>query len=112
MRASWLVVVPLLAMTALPAQAATVRVVTVGSTFLPSEVAVARGDTFELTNLDVLPHNVTSVARTRRGALLFSSATIDAGKTAPIRGLSALKPGSYAFLCTLHPRMRGLLIVR
>lgn len=112
MRASCLVVIPLLAVTALPAQAATARVVSVGLTFLPSEVSVARGDTFELTNVDAFPHNITSVARTRRGALLFSSATIDVGQTAPVRGLSALRAGSYAFLCTVHPRMRGVLTVR
>ena len=112
MRASWLLVVPLVVATAVPAHAAPVRVVTLGLTFAPETVEIARGDTLELINLEMPVHNVTSTVRSKKGVLLFSSPTVGAGQTAVVRGVQSLKPGGYSFLCSVHPEMRGLLVVR
>lgn len=113
MRLGWLVAALLLVVgSALPAEAAPARVASVGFTFAPATVEIARGDTLDLVNLDVPVHNVTSLARTKKGALLFSSPTVGAGMTATVRGVPALKIGSYSYLCTVHPQMRGVLAVR
>lgn len=97
-----------------PAQAAnpSVRVLTANLSFAPASIEITPGDTLALTNLEPPPHNVVSVARTRGGAPLFASATIGVGETTMVLGLENLLPGSYAFLCSVHPQMRGILDVR
>jgi plastocyanin len=56
-------------------------------------------------------HNVTSTANGPDGKALFRSATIGSGST-PVNGTQFLAPGSYSFICTVHPTtMSGNLVV-
>lgn len=100
---------------ALPASASTPvtvpRVVAADLSFFPSSVAISRGGSLVFTNLDTAPHNVTSLV-SRRGRLLFSSVTAGTGATVVVSGTAHLRPGFYAFLCTVHPQMRGELQVQ
>ena len=92
-------------------QAATNYVVSEANRFAPEQVSIARGDSLELVNVDVAPHNVVS-KQAKNGKLLFTSDTITAGQTAVVKGVEALAPGSYAFYCSIHPQMLGTLAVR
>ncbi len=57
------------------------------------------------------PHNVRST-QSSGGGLLFSSDTISTGTT-PVDGTQDLAPGTYPFVCTIHPtQMKADLVVR
>ena len=88
----------------------------------PLAVSV-QGQSLLLVNGDVAPHNVVSRATTLKRVKvgtryrtvrtrLFASADVDLGGTADVVGVSRLKPGSYAFLCSIHPNMTGTLEVQ
>lgn len=84
--------------------------------FLPRQVVVAQGQGLDLYSLDVLPHDVTSVATDAENFPLFGSDAInydDTVKDGPARvnGVEGLAPGAYPFLCTIHPQMGGTLTV-
>jgi plastocyanin len=56
-------------------------------------------------------HNVTATAKGPDGKALFRTATINGG-TVPVGGTQYLAPGSYPFICTVHPTtMTGDLVV-
>jgi plastocyanin len=83
--------------------AATVHTVTIdGFAFKPSSVVVKEGDTVVWRNDDPVPHTATA-----------KEAGLDSGDIAA--GASyrfvARKKGRFAYLCTLHPIMKGELIV-
>lgn len=97
--------------------------------FLPPVVVIAEGEGITYANSDVAPHNfVAEDAFVPRKAAkksrwcssfdpgkcpLFWSPTITTGETTEVEGLAAVKAGDqYAFFCTLHPNMKGTLIVR
>jgi plastocyanin len=42
---------------------------------------------------------------------LFWSPLVGLSQTTPVLGVSGLKPGTYSFYCTLHPGMKGKLVV-
>ncbi len=94
-----------------PAAAATTTVVTAGLQFIPSQISIAQGDGVTMLNLDMAPHNLIS-RQTRKGALLFGSATVGAGQQAVVRGVEKLALGAYPFYCSVHPMMLGTLAVR
>jgi len=90
-----------------PAQAAgTATVTTVGFSFVPAALSIARGDSLLLDNADVAPHNISSVDPT-----LFRSADVQPGATGEVVGVPDLEEGQYPFYCELHPWMRGVLDV-
>jgi plastocyanin len=67
----------------------------------PPTLTVKQGDAVTWVNHDPYPHTVTS-----RGA--FDSKDIPAdGKWTYV----ARKPGRYDYICTLHPNMKGTLVV-
>ena len=68
----------------------------------PETVTVKRGETVAWVNKDPFPHTVTA-----KGA--FDSREIAAGKTWKF---TPRKAGEYAYICTLHPTMKGTLIVQ
>src|SRR5215468_233026 len=86
---------------ALAAKPATHTVVIEGVRFEPETITVARGDTVIWLNKDPFPHTVTA-----KGA--FDSRDIAAGKSWRWK---ASKAGEYAYTCTLHPNMKGMLKV-
>ena len=85
------------------AEAAAVHVVTIdGFAFKPPTITVKRGDTIEWQNADPVPHTATA-----------KEAGLDSGPI-PANGryrFIAAKKGRFAYACTLHPIMKGELIV-
>jgi len=72
--------------------------------FLPSALTVAPGTTIRVSNQDRAPHTVTANDRS------FDSGTIAGGQRGEITAPRA--PGTYPYICTLHPEMTGTLIVQ
>ena len=71
--------------------------------FQPMAVTVPVGSTVTWKNLDGEPHTVTSVD----GA--FRSGALDEGDSFSFR---FTRPGVYAYLCTIHPRMTATITVK
>ena len=74
-----------------------------GMRFIPQTVEVKRGDTVVWRNKDPFPHTATA---SRGGP---ASPAIAAGASWTYE---ATQRGSYAYLCTLHTTMTGLLVVK
>jgi plastocyanin/glucose/arabinose dehydrogenase len=97
---------------AAPAHAARAVVHTSLQHYVPSQVVVDRGGSLTHTNVDIAPHNVVSTARdAATGEPLFSSGPPQGIGAYEVEGVSSLAPGSYGFICTIHPPMRGTLTV-
>jgi plastocyanin len=77
--------------------------------FAPTRTVVRRGALVVFKNRDRAPHNVTSFAR-RSGRRLFASRTVGFRGRTTFRAPAAR--GTYRFFCTVHPNMRGKLVVR
>jgi len=71
--------------------------------FAPTSLTVAAGSTVTWTNRDDEPHTVASEGG------LFRSAALDTNESFSFR---FDKPGTYHYLCTIHPRMVGTIVVR
>jgi polyvinyl alcohol dehydrogenase (cytochrome) len=78
----------------------------------PAIVAFAGGK-LSFTNLDVVQHDVTSDDRGPDGRPLFHSKLVGLGEAASVDGVDKLQSGkSYGFFCSVHPGMRGTLVVQ
>ena len=75
--------------------------------FEPATVTVNVGDTVEWKNDDIVPHTATADGEAQKP--VFDSGTIQTGAT--WRYLARNK-GTYNYTCTLHPNMKGELIVQ
>ena len=84
------------------AAGATHTIVIEGVKFEPEALTVNRGDTVVWVNKDPFPHTVTA-----KGS--FDSHDIAAGKSWKY---TPSKAGEYAYVCTLHPNMKGTLTVK
>ena len=71
--------------------------------FVPERLEVAAGDRITWTNKDFVPHSVTAKASA------IESGDLTEGKTF---SYVAGKPGEIAYICRLHPVMRGTIVVR
>jgi plastocyanin len=69
--------------------------------FAPATLKVKRGDTVVWTNRDPFPHTATAAG-------IFDSKPIDEGRTFRWR---ADRAGTIAYVCSLHPTMKGTLEV-
>lgn len=71
--------------------------------FEPAELVVKRGSRIVWVNRDLFPHTATAADKT------FDSGTIaaDASWT-----YAATQPGTHAYVCSLHPTMKGKLTVQ
>lgn len=70
--------------------------------FKPASLTVARGTRVTFSNTDGAPHTAT-----RAGS--FDTGTLRSGRSASVRfGRS----GTFAYKCTIHPSMRGKIVVR
>jgi len=104
------------------------RVISEGFRYLPGDdafpvptLSVPEGGSLEYTNLERFlfptPHSVTD-ARCYDDPSIpaceprFDSGLISSPVTVDVAGVSALDPGAYPFYCTLHPEMRGTLVVQ
>jgi len=71
-------------------------------TFTPQQITVKAGDTVTWTNHDDIPHTVTSKTQA------FRSKAMD---TDDKFSFTFTTPGSYAYFCSLHPHMTGVVVV-
>jgi plastocyanin len=71
--------------------------------FHPMALTVPVGATVSWKNLDGEPHTVTSTDGS------FRSEALDQGDTYRVR---FSKPGTYKYICTIHPRMVASITVR
>ena len=127
-------VLPLVACLVLIAPSAKAAVAVTGPAgflagFVPPIVVVAPGEGITYVNGDIAPHNFVAyeVYMNKKQAKkapwcsgfdkgkcpLFWSQTISLGKSTEVLGLENVESGkSYGFYCSLHPGMKGTLIVR
>jgi plastocyanin len=70
--------------------------------FEPANLAIAVGKTVQFINLDEEPHTATAT----EGA--FDSKALDTHQT---WNYTATKPGTYPYICSIHPFMKGTLTV-
>ena len=70
--------------------------------FSPAEVFASRGDTITWINKDIVDHNVTEEKSKE-----WSSSVLSPGKS-----WSLIVAESADYLCTIHPVMKGKLIVK
>jgi plastocyanin len=71
--------------------------------YLPATLEVARGETVEWKNDDLTPHTATSMAKQ------FDSGPINPGAS---WRHTFTEEGDFAYLCTFHPEMKGVIMVR
>ncbi|MGW7456312.1 cupredoxin domain-containing protein [Streptomyces sp. NPDC054797] len=81
-----------------------VRIVIQNFTFSPADLQVPPGAKVTVVNQDSASHTVTAT-----GDKAFDTGTIRAGATATFTAPST--PGSYSYLCSIHPNMKGTLTV-
>lgn len=72
-----------------------------GTRYDPATLTVKRGATVAFVNKDPFPHTATAPGT-------FDSQEIAAGKT---WSYNATKAGRFDYICTLHPNMKGTLVV-
>jgi len=85
------------------AAAPVVQTVTIdGFEFHPPSVTVNRGDVVVWRNNDPVPHTATA-----------KEAGLDSGEVAANASFrfTAARAGRFEYVCTLHPTMKGLLVV-
>ncbi len=86
-----------------PAEGRTHSVTIEGVAFHPETLRVHPGDRIVWTNRDPFPHTVTAVSQ------LFDSKPVAAeGSWTYV----ASKRGEYPYACTLHPTMKGKIVVQ
>jgi plastocyanin len=84
------------------AAAATHTVKIEGMKYVPETITVKRGDKVVWQNNDVVPHTATA-----KGA--FDSGNIATGKS---WGHAMTKAGHYDYICTFHPGMKAVVVVK
>ncbi|MFI1302583.1 cupredoxin domain-containing protein [Streptomyces sioyaensis] len=84
---------------------ATARLTIKDFAFKPAALSVRPGGTVTVVNEDSTTHTVTAT-----GSKPFDTGSIGPGKTVTFKAPG--KAGSYPFLCTIHPYMKGTLTVR
>jgi len=73
-------------------------------TFMPSTITVPVGTKVTWTNHDDDPHTVSDVTKPPQ----FHSSGLDTDEN---YSYTFTTPGTYHYLCTLHPVMRGTIVV-
>jgi plastocyanin len=87
------------------AAADSAEVVIENFTFLPALLTVARGTTVTWANHDEEPHNIVNVGQPRR----FRSQAVDGGES---YSFAFIEPGTYKYICSIHPHMEGTIVVK
>ena len=85
------------------AQASTAEVKIDNFSFGPSALTVAVGTTVTWTNRDDIPHTVVSDDK------VFKSKVLDTDEKF---SFTFSKPGTYAYFCSIHPKMTGKVVVQ
>jgi plastocyanin len=71
-------------------------------TFLPQRITVKAGTTVTWSNEDDVPHTVASSSK------VFKSKALDTGDKF---SFTFTTPGTYAYICSVHPYMTGAVVV-
>ncbi len=88
---------------AAPAEAPANPVVRIADFSFSGDLTVTVGQTVTVTNVDGAPHTVTA----NDGS--FDTGDIGGGGTGSF--VAPTQPGTYDFICTIHPSMTGQLVV-
>jgi plastocyanin len=72
-------------------------------TFAPASLTVAVGTTVTWTNRDDIPHTVVSDDQSIKSKALDTDDKFT---------FTFTKPGTYSYFCSLHPKMKGTVIVQ
>ena len=73
--------------------------------FAPKELTIPRGTAVQWINRDGEPHTIVSSADPKA----FRSPTLDTGDK---YAFMFKEPGTYRYFCSVHPHMRGTIIVQ
>jgi len=73
------------------------------NTFIPSEITVAPGTTVTWVNNETMPHTVVNPNQGLRSKFLVKDAKFS---------FTFTTPGDYDYLCSIHPNMKGKVIVK
>jgi plastocyanin len=73
--------------------------------FTPPAITVSAGTTVRWTNHDDIPHTVVS----DDNGGTFKSKALD---TDDVFSVTFSKPGTYTYFCSLHPKMKGQVVVK
>jgi plastocyanin len=79
--------------------------------FFQGDVTIAQGEAVTFQNMDTVPHDVTAQGKGSDGKPLFQSAQVSTGESAPVEGVQYLTSGSYPYICSIHPFMKGTITV-
>ncbi len=71
--------------------------------FTPTTVTVAAGTTVTWTNSDDVPHTIVSDDK------IFKSKVLDTNEKF---SYTFTKPGTYAYFCSVHPKMTAKIVVQ
>jgi amicyanin len=85
------------------AQASNAEVKIDNFSFGPATLMVAAGTTVTWTNRDDIPHTVVSDDKA------FKSKVLDTDEKF---SFTFTKPGTYAYFCSIHPKMTGKVVVQ
>ena len=91
------------AVVAAPSTPATAEVTIDNFSFTPAELTVTVGTTVHWTNRDDIPHTVVSTDQ------VFKSKVLDSEEQYSFTFTTA---GTYAYFCSIHPKMTGKVIVQ
>jgi plastocyanin len=72
-----------------------------GFAYNPDSITVAKGGSVTWTNSDSKPHTATTQGT-------FDTGTLTQGQS---KQITFDKPGTYDYICTLHPFMKGKVVV-
>jgi plastocyanin len=73
------------------------------NTFIPGEISVAPGTTVTWVNNETMPHTVVAPNKGFRSKTLLKEAKFS---------FTFTTPGEYDYLCSIHPNMKGKVIVK
>jgi plastocyanin len=79
--------------------------------FVGGDITIAQGEKVTFTNGDTVTHDVTAATKAADGNPLFASEKIGAGQSAAVAGTEYLTTGSYGYICSIHPGMKGTITV-
>jgi plastocyanin len=88
-----------------PPAAKSAEIVIENFKFVPATLTVAPGTAVTWSNHDEEPHNIVNVDQPRR----FRSGALDGGEKYTF---VFDQPGTYNYICAVHPHMEGTVIVK
>jgi amicyanin len=72
-------------------------------TFTPAEITIAPGTALTWVNGDDIPHTVVATGKTFRSKVMDTEQQFS---------FTFNKPGTYEYFCSLHPHMKGKVVVK